>query len=425
MRAEVVVVGAGVVGCSLAFELAGAGYDVLVVDKAAAPGHGSTSASSAIVRFNYSTWEGVAASWEAWHGWNAWTEFVEACQGEQLARFHRTGLAMLDAPRVPRNRYLALFDRAGITYEEWDADALVQHVPGVDPGRFGPPARLDDDRFWADATGRLGAVYTPDAGYVDDPTLATRNLADAAARRGARFEFNATVARVSRRGGRVSGVRLVDGRWIECEIIVNAAGPWSAALNRLADVTGDFTVSTRPLRQEVHQLPAGPGSMTTVADLDLGTYSRPTPGGGLLVGGTEPECDELEWLDSPDDCDVHPTNAIFDAQVTRVARRFPQLAIPNRPRGTAGVYDVTDDWTPVYDRTMLPGFYVAIGTSGNQFKNAPVIGRMMTKLIDHVENGADHDTDPVRFSGEHVEFSLGAFSRSRPVNADSTGTVMG
>ena len=69
----------------------------------------------------------------------------------------------------------------------------------------------------------------------------------------------------------------------------------------------------------------------------------------------------------------------------------PMLGVPNSLRGVVDLYDVTEDWAPIYDKTVLPGFYVAIGTSGNQFKNAPVVGKMMTKLIQECEAGRDHD----------------------------------
>ena len=65
--ARVIVIGAGVIGCSISFELAAKGYDVITVDKAQGPGQGSTSASSAVVRFNYSTFDSVALAWESFH----------------------------------------------------------------------------------------------------------------------------------------------------------------------------------------------------------------------------------------------------------------------------------------------------------------------------------------------------------------------
>ena len=72
---------------------------------------------------------------------------------------------------------------------------------------------------------------------------------------------------------------------------------------------------------------------------------------------------------------------------------MPSVTLPNRPVGLAGVYDVTDDWIPIYDKTSLAGYYVAIGTSGNQFKNAPVIGSLMHALIADWRDGGDHDVD--------------------------------
>ena len=109
----------------------------------------------------------------------------------------------------------------------------------------------------------------------------------------------------------------------------------------------------------------------------------------------EPECDPLEWLDRPEDADPHVTAATYEAQTLRAARRVPGLTVPNRPTGIVGVYDASTDWTPIYDRTALPGYYVAMGTSGNQFKNAPVVGQLMAALVAAVEGGHDHDRDPL------------------------------
>ena len=89
--------------------------------------------------------------------------------------------------------------------------------------------------------------------------------------------------------------------------------------------------------------------------------------------------------------------------------------------------DVADDWIPVYDRTSLAGFYVAIGTSGNQFKNAPLAGRFLAALVTACENGHDHDADPVRYTAPFTtnEINLGHYSRLREPHAESDGNVMG
>ncbi|WP_225829027.1 NAD(P)/FAD-dependent oxidoreductase [Streptomyces naphthomycinicus] len=440
--ADAVVVGAGVIGAAVALELARTGRHVVVVDKAGGVGHGSTSASSAIIRFNYSTWDGVATAWESRHCWARWAEHLGTGCGPGLAAFRRTGAVLLDAPGSGTPEVVALFERAGVPYERWDAATLRSRVPGIDTGRYGPPRPLLDEEFFAGPEGELGALFTPDAGFVDDPRLAAQNLADAAARGGARFLFRRTVVGVPRRGDRVAGVRLADGAVITAPVVINAAGPWSGAFNRTAGVGAEFTVGVRPLREEVHQVaaparrgdttsssPAGAraGSGPIVADADLGTYLRPH-GGHVLIGSTLPACDPREWLDDPDACNPHPTPARFDTQATRAARRFPLLRVPNRPTGIAGVYDVADDWTPLYDRTDLAGFYVAMGTSGNQFKNAPLAGRFLAALVDRVEAGHDHDGDPLRYTGEHtgVVINLGAFSRKRPMaEGAASRTVMG
>ncbi len=438
LTADAVVVGSGVIGSAVALELARGGRSVLVLDKAGGPGHGSTSASSAVIRFMYSTFEGVATAWESKFCWERWSEhlglpgFEPLADPPALSRFHRTGMLHLDVPAVPREHSIDLLRAAGVPFEELDAVELVARFPHLDSGAYWPNKPVSDDAFWEETPARLGAVHTPDAGFMDDPRLAADNLAFAARLHGARTAYRAEVTGVDRTG-EVWHLRLADGRRVEAPVVVNAAGPWSGAFNAMAGVGEEFTVGVRPLRQEVHQVRQpegysgeesfGPG----VFDLDLGTYMRPGPAQTWVIGGTEPECDGFEWLDDPDAVDAHVSNDRYEAQVTRAARRLPELRVPNRPSGVVGVYDVADDWTPIYDRTDAPGFYVAMGTSGNSFKNAPLAGCFLAAIVDAVEGGADHDLDPVTFVGEHtgLKIDLSAYSRKRPINADSTCTVLG
>jgi sarcosine oxidase subunit beta len=253
----------------------------------------------------------------------------------------------------------------------------------------------------------------------------------AAERRGTEVQLREQVVAILQENGRVQGVALASGGVIQSPVVVNVAGPYSGQVNALAGVTGEFRVRTRPLRQEVHSVPAPAGYARgelgpAVTDGDLGTYFRSHFGGQLIVGSAEPECDPLHWIDDPDAFDAEPTAQAWDAQVLRLARRIPALGIPPRPVGYAALYDVADDWIPIYDRTSLAGFYVAIGTSGNQFKNAPVAGRFMAALVQACENGHDHDSDPVLFSGPFTknEINLGHYSRLRQPHAESSN-VMG
>jgi sarcosine oxidase subunit beta len=75
----------------------------------------------------------------------------------------------------------------------------------------------------------------------------------------------------------------------------------------------------------------------------------------------------------------------------------------------------------------LQGFYMAIGTSGNQFKNAPVVGRLMAHLIEACENGNDHDRDPVKVVGPYTGqiLNAGFYSRLRALNQESSFSVVG
>jgi len=426
-------------GASIALDLQRSGRSVIVVDRGDAVGGGSTSSSSAVVRFNYSTLAGVTAAWESAHRWADWEGHLglEASTDPTgpLAAFVRCPMLFLEPPDFPRKDATILLSTVGVPFEIVDEDELARRFPALDTGRFHPPRRPDDPKFGHGPFGRLDAVLTPDGGFIDDPRLAAANLMDAARRHGAEVRLRTEVVGVPRTpAGRVAGVDLADGSTLPAPVVVNAAGPWSAGLNRLADVfvgPEDGSVANRPMRQEVHvvESPARFGlddGGAMVADLDLGYYTRPQPGGTLLVGGVEPDCDPLEWVDDPDKVTPTPTVACFEAQVWRLARRLPDLAVPHRPSGLAGVYDVTPDWVPIYDRTSLDGFYVAIGTSGNQFKNAPLIGQVMHDLIDACEAGHDHDTIPVTTWCDRIDRSLdlGAFSRLRTGSA-TTGTVLG
>jgi sarcosine oxidase subunit beta len=163
-----------------------------------------------------------------------------------------------------------------------------------------------------------------------------------------------------------------------------------------------------------------------LSDGDIGVYSRPEIGNHVLIGSEDPECDELEYVDDPDDYNKSFTNQ-WKTQVIREAQRVEGLPIPEKSQGVVSLYDASDDWLPIYDVSDLPGFYMAVGTSGNQYKNAPIAGVLMAELIKAVESGRDHDKDPVSF---HMKYTgrtcnIGFFSRKRQINPDSSFSVIG
>ena len=163
-----------------------------------------------------------------------------------------------------------------------------------------------------------------------------------------------------------------------------------------------------------------------VSDSDIALYCRPEQGNHILIGSEDPECDTHHWTSSDKDYDRDFTDQ-WTTQAMRYAQRVPSLGIPSRTRGVVDLYDASTDWIPIYDKSALPGFYMACGTSGNQYKNAMIAGRVMSALIDYCENGNDHDADPLVYRMPYTGFDLnvGFFSRKRPVNEDSSFSVLG
>lgn len=430
--ADAVIIGAGVIGSAVALELARRGLRTVSIDRNPAAGYGSTSSSSACVRAHYSSRDGVAMAHEGFSYWQDWAGYLDVADERGLAEYVRCGTVLLKADDGQHVKSVAHYRELGVPFEDWDTQTLVERVPYYDPQRFWPPSRPGEDRFWQAARGLLdGAIYTPDSGYMSDPQLATHNLQRAAEAAGGRFLFRRLVTEV-RAGARVNGVRLDDGSMVDAPIVVNVAGPHSGRINRLAGMESAMKIKTRPMRHEVHIVPAPPGVDLArdgfhTADGDQGIYFRPEGGNAIIVGSEDPPGDPREWVEDPDHFERGVTESHWQTQVYRLARRIPTLRVPTTPRGVADLYDVSDDWMPIYDVSDLPGFYLAIGSSGNQFKNAPVAGHVMAELITAVEAGHDHDREPLQLRLPHTGHPLdvGFFSRNRAVNADSSFGVNG
>ncbi|MFO7988940.1 MAG: NAD(P)/FAD-dependent oxidoreductase, partial [Thermodesulfobacteriota bacterium] len=236
---------------------------------------------------------------------------------------------------------------------------------------------------------------------------------------------------IRKKDNQVQGITLADGKQIDAPVVINVAGPHSFQINRMAGVEDEMNIKTRALRQEVCHVPAPEGFDynhlgTIISDGDVGCYSRPEVGNHILIGSEDPECDTLEYIEDPDNYNTDFTDQ-WTTQVMREAQRIPDMRIPNKPSGIVDLYDCTDDWIPIYDRSSLNGYYMAVGTSGNQFKNAPVVGYLMAELIQAVENGHDHDKDPVHFTMKYTKrpCNIGFYSRLRKINPDSSFSVIG
>jgi glycine/D-amino acid oxidase-like deaminating enzyme len=433
-RYDAIIIGTGIIGAAVAFELAKLGYSTINVDKLPAAGYGSTSNTCAIVRASYSTWDGVAMAYEGFSYWNDWENYIGVPDEAGFAKYINCGTLQLKSQGDEHwRKTVALYDAVGVSCEEWGMDKVRDRLPLLSSGSFYPPKRPEDDAFWDEPESELlGAIYTSESGYVSDPQLASRNLATAAEALGSRFRYNAEVTEVRRSDGSVTGITLASGEQIDAPVVVNVAGPHSFVINEMAGVVDQMNIKTRALRHEVHHVPA-PADYDVVelgmhvSDADIGTYFRPETGNNILVGSEDPECDPKVWVEDPDVFDTTVSRDAWDAQVLRLARRIPELPVPSQPKGVVDLYDVSDDWIPIYDRSSLDGFYMAIGTSGNQFKNAPVAGYCMAALIDAVEHGRDHDNDPVLVEQRYKEMTLdmGFYSRNREINPESSFSVNG
>ncbi len=429
---DAIIIGAGIIGASVGLELSRRGWRTLNVDRLPAAGYGSTSASCAIIRSHYSTLDGTALAFEGYQYWKNWAAHLGVEDERGLARFEEVGCAIM---KTESNGYMksicANLDALDITWEDWDNAAIMERLPIYDLRSFAPAKRMDDPGFGeATRPSMSGAIFTPQAGYITDPQLATHNVQVAAEAAGAAFLFNADVREIRQSGGKVRGITLANGDDIDAPVVANVAGPHSAIINEMAGVADAMNIKTRALRQEVVHIPAPEGfdymsRGPVTSDSDIACYSRPETGNHILFGSEDPECDGREWVD-PDDYNTEFTDQ-WQTQALRAGQRVPDLKIPNQAKGVVSLYDVTDDWIPIYDQSDLPGFYMAVGTSGNQFKNAPVAGAMMAELIIATQGGRDHDADPVQFDYLHTKrrANIGFFSRNRKINPNSSFTVLG
>ncbi|WP_282022268.1 NAD(P)/FAD-dependent oxidoreductase [Ruegeria faecimaris] len=430
---DAIIIGTGVIGAAIAFEMAKAGWKTVSLDRNAQVGHGSTAGSCAIIRMHYSTFDGTAFAWEGYHYWRDWAEYLGLPQGADLAQFRETGcLVMKTEANGLLEKHMKNSSALNCPFEEWSPEQVSDRLPVYSQDSFAPARRMDDPEF-GQPNGRKmqGGVYWPQAGYVTDPALSAQNLMDAAKQHGAEVRTGAEVVEILTDDGRVSGVRLASGEDIHAKVVVNVAGPGSAIINGMADVLDDMTIQTRPLRQEVVHVPAPEGfdfenDGTIVSDSDIACYCRPEHGNHILVGSEDPECDPHQWCEDDVTYDRDFTDQ-WTTQAMRYAQRVPSLGIPSKTRGVVDLYDASTDWIPIYDKSSLPGFYMACGSSGNQYKNAPIAGKMMTALIGYCEDGADHDSAPLQFELPYIgrTIDVGFYSRKRPINKESSFSVLG
>jgi glycine/D-amino acid oxidase-like deaminating enzyme len=354
--ADVVVIGGGVIGCSVAYHLVRRGVrDVVVVEKQFLAS-GATGKSSACIRQHYSTPETCRM---VLHALRFFERFAEHTGG-RTASFTRVGylLGVDDRLRAPMEQSVALQQSVGIQ---------TRLVTPAEMREIEPRVRVDDF---------VAGCYEPEAGYAD-PSQTTHAFAAAAREGGARILEGAEVVGLSVAGGRVKGVSTSRGD-IEAPVVINAAGLWGDRIGRMAGVEIPITVCRHKINFFTRPAAAS-APHPLVYDFVKNIYTRPETGGLTLVGPLDSE--EFNDRADPDRYNEGVTFEETADAMERAMHRFPVMEHGEVAKGYAGCFDVTPDWHPILDESPVAGLYLAVGFSGHGFKLSPAVGDMVARLV--------------------------------------------
>jgi sarcosine oxidase subunit beta len=354
--ADVVVVGGGCTGASVAFHLSQQGVRGVVLLEKGALASGPTGRSTAIVRQHYSNEVTARMALESLRVFQQWGARIGGSCGFVQAGF-LVGVREADRPALEGN--VALQRSVGID---------VRIVSGDELRRLEPELYTED---------LVAAAWEPEAGYCD-PVATTTSLADGARARGARIVQGRAVTGIRLERGRVAGVETSAGA-IAAPAVVNAAGAWA---HRLAAGVG-VKLPIEPSRHPVcaFRRPSEFARAPMIyADFVNQFYMRPETGDLCLVGSIDPA--DAGHLADPDRYNEGVDLSTITDFGGRVSQRYPALERGFSRGGWAGIYDVTPDWHPVLDAVEeVPGLFVAAGFSGHGFKLCPAVGGLMAGLV--------------------------------------------
>jgi len=355
---DVIVIGAGVIGCSVACHLARLGAKSVLVLEQNQIGAGTTAQSSGILRTHYSVPENVALAKDSWR---VFTDFANYLGDEDAA----AGLVkcgyLIAAPDGPKQQPLAEALKAQ------QAQGIEVHLLDRQQGEaLLPIASLEDAAL-------IG--YEPEAGFADAYLVAT-SFARAARHGGVKIMEGVTVTGLLRQGCRVVGVQSSAGNF-SCATLVSTQNIWAAQLQ-------DWVGQPMPVKPERHTVLALEGplpySFAMPVFKDLGSpgmlYCRSYGGTQMLVSeGTVGET--LADLDN----EQGDVSLDYIADIgEQAAARFPSFAEAGLASSWTGVYDVTPDWNPVLGRIAgVEGAVVGYGFSGHGFKLSPAVGRVLAQ----------------------------------------------
>jgi len=349
--ADVIIIGAGVQGVSLAFHLAQRGLKPLVLEKKFIAS-GATGRSSGLVRMHYDVRQDTELAWVSFQYFRNWKEMVGGSCG-----FTRTGFVQLVAPsdteKLKAN--VAMQRQTGVPVLLIDADDLK---------RLAPTFAADDVKL---------AAYEPESGYAM-PSDTANALMNAARLKGARLIQDCAVAGIMTNGGRVSGLQTSQGVF-SAPVIVNAAGAWAGRINEMAGLDLPYDTWRHDTMFVARPPQVGP-SHPTVIDFANEMYFRPE--GNLTLVGLE---DGNPLGESPDNDADHARPGFVERGIERICRRIPIMENGGLHSAHGGYDGITPDQHPMLGAAGPDGFYLDCGFSGTGFKTAPAVGLCMSELI--------------------------------------------
>jgi sarcosine oxidase subunit beta len=387
LKADVIIIGAGIIGLSIAWQIARrSNLKVLVLEKGVGVGEGSTGASSAICRHRYSKTEMVNFARDGINAYRHWAEFTGLSQPR--AQFHQHGVLWMpgqDSQWAPREQ--ARLDELGVAAQVLDDTDLVRRFPALSAC-----TQLVDVVLGQEHQCRGGGLHLleSEGGYVD-PVAAAEDLVEACESGGVTVKFNAKVAEVSVNSGQVSGVTLADGAAIQSERVINAAGPWCNGFFRSLGLALPWRLS--PVRIQVLYIDRPEtlvGEIPASVDMTNGVYFRLQNRGQQLVVGSALEADEREGVENPDEFERFADERFTQEKLHALHHRIPSLPYRGAINSYCGLYTMNlDDVHPIIGPTSLPGFIAVNGFSGHGFKLAPAVGSMVAQWLTGISTSFD------------------------------------
>jgi sarcosine oxidase subunit beta len=365
---DAIVIGAGVMGASIAFHLAEHGLKVAILERKVTAS-GATGHSSGLVRMHYDLAAESELTFKSYQIY--FSHWKERVGGE--CGFQKTGFLQI-AKREHEEKLrgnVANQQKIGINTSVITVDEVRNLFPD-----------LATDHFEY-------AAYEPDSGYAD-ATLTTNSLIDAAKRNGASLIQNCEVMTIRTEGGKVIGVSTTKGEF-DAPILVNAAGAWAKHVGSLAGIEVPLETWTHDVAF-LHR-PPSLGRIPACIDDVVNCYFR-LEGSALILAAGE---DESLRGEAPDAEDQTPTSTFLDKLIDQMVQRIPKIEESGLHSIHVGRDGITPDQRAIYSGTDLNGFYLACGLSGTGFKTSPVAGASLVELI---LDGKSKTVDitPFRFS---------------------------